>query len=243
MTRPTAVVSGATSGIGKAIALRLADGGYDVLALGTNAAKLRALEKDYGLRIKGVDIADADLVMQALEGVEADLLVHAAGVLGTAGKVYEITAEAAADILGVNVMGTVSLLRALVPSMVERRAGYIILLGSVAGRNPGNGPALYSASKAAVSALAAGLRNDLHGTGVRVTEIQPGRVNTGMHRQLASGDFYHGYQCLEADDIASTVAHLVSLPPHVDVSQLEILPTDQTLGGSRFRQRSNSTNA
>ncbi|MFD1199909.1 SDR family oxidoreductase [Brucella gallinifaecis] len=240
MARPRAVISGATSGIGRAIALRLAEDGYDVLALGTNPVRLKELETVDGVDTRALDITDAASVSAVLGETVADVFVHAAGVLGAADKLYEMTPETAAEILNVNVIGTINLLRALVPAMVEKQGGYVILLGSVAGKIPGNGPTLYSASKAAVSALSAGLRNDLHGSGVRVTEILPGRVRTGMHQQLAKGDFYDGYECLQPEDIATTVAHLISLPVNVDVSQMEILPTDQVLGGSLFWSRKTS---
>lgn len=233
MARPVAVISGATSGIGHAVALRLAADGYRIIGFGTNEGRLGALAEQ-GIEPLSVDVRSAQSVDHALAATRADVLIHAAGVLGTAQKLHEMSPDAAAQIVDVNLIGAVNLIRATVPGMIARRSGYVILFGSVAGRFPGNGPTLYSASKAAISAMALGLRNDVHGSGVRVTEIVPGRVATGMHSQLDEGDYYSGLRCLDSADVAAQVAALLAQPAHVNISQLEIVPTEQTVGGSRF---------
>ncbi|WP_137931768.1 SDR family oxidoreductase [Mesorhizobium comanense] len=235
--KATAIVTGATGGIGKAIVDRLAQTGFSVLALGTKPQQLSVLEET-GCRTLALDIGDAGATQAALAGIEADVLVHAAGVLGPQLPLYETPDELAARLVSVNILGTVNVLREVVPSMRRRDRGTIVLLGSICGTAPGTGPALYSATKAALHSMAANLRYDLRGSGLRVCEILLGRVRTGIHEQLASGeDLYDGYECLLPENVADTVLHAVTSPPSVDLSTIEMMPTRQTVGGSHFSRQ------
>lgn len=233
--RATAIVTGATGGIGRVIAARLAQAGYDVLALGTRAAALADLAAATGCRTACLDICDAAAVTARLAGEPASVLVHAAGVLGPRVALHETDPDTARMLVDVNILGTVNLLRALVPAMRAADAGTIILLGSVCGTAPGTGPALYSATKAAMHAMAANLRIDLRDHHIRVSEILLGRVATGIHEQLgADEEFYAGYECLAPENVAETVLHVLSSPPSVDLSTIEMLPTRQVMGGAYF---------
>ena len=174
----------------------------------------------------------------ALTGIDADVLVHAAGLLGPQHPLYETPDDLAARLVCVNILGTLNVLRAVVPAMRRRDRGTIMLLGSICGTAPGTGPALYSATKAAMHSMAANLRYDLRGSSLRVGEILLGRVRTGIHEQLArSEEFYDGYECLLPENVADTVLHIIGSPPSVDLSTIEMMPTRQTVGGSHFSKQ------
>jgi NADP-dependent 3-hydroxy acid dehydrogenase YdfG len=143
--------------------------------------------------------------------------------------------------LRANVAGTVNAIRAVVPGMVARDRGHVVNLGSIAATFPAPGSPAYAATKAAVHSLSQNLRLDLFGSRVRVTEICPGRVRTGIHAGYVGGDaakaeeaFYRGYECLEPEDIASAVLFALDAPPRMDVTYMEILPTLQVYGGGDF---------
>lgn len=235
----TVIVTGATGGIGEACVETLAAGGWRTIASGRNPERLAALSKRTGCEALLLNLSDAAATLAPLSSVAPDAVVHCAGILGPAGKVYELSPEDVSGVIAANIVATMNLLRAVVPPMVARGDGHIVLVGSVAGGHAGTSPALYAATKAAVSALARDLRFDLHGSGVRVTELRPGRVMTGIHAQLGTSvDLYTGYRCLEAGDIASAVSFALTAPPHVDVTSMDIMPADQILGGSHFHRSS-----
>jgi NADP-dependent 3-hydroxy acid dehydrogenase YdfG len=160
--------------------------------------------------------------------------------LGSARKLFEVASAEAAELVNINILGTLNVLRVVVPKFLRQNHGHVIILGSIVGQYAGTGPALYGATKSAVHVMARDLRSDLFGSAIRVTEILPGRVKTGIHRQLTGTDdtgdreFYDGYACLEPDDVAASILWAVQAPAHVDVTQVEILPTHQVPGGARF---------
>lgn len=230
-----AIVTGATGGIGRVIVEQLRDAGYDTLALGTNAGILAELADRTGCRTRALDICDAGTVVAALADEPVDLLVHGAGLLGPRVALHETSAEVAVRLVSVNILGTVNVLRALVPTMKGADSGTIILLGSICGTAPGTGPALYSATKAAMHAMAANLRIDLRDHHIRVSEILLGRVQTGIHEQLGTDtEFYDGFDCLKPANVAATVLHIASSPDFVDLSTIELMPTRQVVGGAYF---------
>lgn len=231
----TAIVTGATGAIGGAIVAKLAKARYDVLALGTRADSLSALAAATGCRTAQLDICDAEAVGARLAGEPAGVLVHGAGLLGPRVALHETSPETARTLVDVNILGTVNLLRAVVPAMKAADAGTVVMLGSVCAVAPGTGPALYSATKAAMHAMAANLRVDLRAHHIRVSEILLGRVATGIHGQLGTEEeFYAGYECLVPDDVADTVLHILASPASVDLSTVEMLPTRQVIGGAFF---------
>jgi NADP-dependent 3-hydroxy acid dehydrogenase YdfG len=127
--------------------------------------------------------------------------------------------------------------------MKARGLGHIVNLGSVAGTSPVPGMPVYAMTKAAIHSLGQTLRIDLQGTGVRVSEISPGRVETGAHlallddREEGRRRFYEGFDCLQPDDIAEAIMFVLGAPQRMDVSYMEIVPTDQSYGGSQFHRR------
>ena len=233
--KPRAIVTGATGGIGRVVVAGLARAGYATLALGTDEGALTDLAGATDCRTLSLDIRDAAAVMTALKDEQADVLIHGAGLLGPQVALHETPVDIAEKLVAVNILGTLNLLRAVVPAMKTADAGTIVLLGSICGTVPGTGPALYSATKAAMHAMSANLRVDLRDSHIRVTEILLGRVQTGIHDQLGAGEeFYDGFACLTPANVAATILHVLSSPASVDLSTVEMLPTRQVVGGALF---------
>ena len=231
----TAIITGATGGIGDAVTRRLIREGFRVVAVGTRRAALDDLCARQGCEGIAVDIGDGDAVEAALAGLGADVLVHGAGILGPNLPIHRTPAQTVAQLIAVNVTGLFNVVRAVVPGMIERQRGTVVLLGSICGNVAGSGPGVYSATKAAMQSVAANLRFELQETAVRVGEIRLGRVRRGIHGQLGmDADFYDGYECILPDDVASTISHMLATPPAVDLSVIEMMPTRQVAGGTRF---------
>lgn len=239
----SAVVTGASRGIGAATVRRLRNHGLEVHAVSRPGTELAALARDTGCRPVPLDVADRSAVAAALGGLEADILVNNAATSARAATAWE-TAPAEIDaLLDVNLRGALNCLAALVPGMKARGRGHVVTLGSTAGTWVLPGMPVYAMTKAALHHLVHSLRADLHGSGVRVSEISPGRVETGMHLRLA-GDreaarrhFYEGFETLQAEDIADAVLYVLAAPQRMDVTFMEIVPTDQSHGGSQFHRR------
>ncbi|MGB3642955.1 MAG: SDR family NAD(P)-dependent oxidoreductase [Mesorhizobium sp.] len=231
----TVIVTGATGGIGQSVTEALVKRGFQVIALATRRPALEALARRTGCAMAVADITDPGAVMRVLGGMRADAVVHTAGILGPQEPIHLTSPETVSSLLSVNVAGTVNLLRATVPGMVERGRGTVVLLGSVCGSVAGTGPGVYSATKAALQSIAANLRYDLRDTAVRVSEIRLGRVKTGIHEQLGiDADLYDGYDCVLPQDVAQTILHVLDSPPAVDLSTIEMMPTRQVVGGTYF---------
>ncbi|WP_137931774.1 SDR family oxidoreductase [Mesorhizobium comanense] len=239
-----ALVTGGSGGIGSALVRMLAAHGVHAIALSNNQAKLAALADIENVETVLMDVTDAGALNSAFSGQRIDILVNAAGVLGVTGTLYSVPNASAQHILDVNVIGVHNALSAVVPGMVERNRGHIVNVGSLAGPYPSTGQPVYSASKAAIHNMSANLRMELFGTDVRVTEIRPGRVRTGMHAEMFGGDhsksdelLYDPYECLQPQDIADAIQYVLSTPPHVCVAQIEVVPTHQVVGGTKMFQR------
>ncbi len=250
-----ALITGATSGIGEATALRLAEEGCDLVLTGRRSGRLSALKArldamfagKVGVDALAFDVADRAAVGAALERLgpraeRIDILVNNAGLaLGT-----EVAQSGDPEdwdrVIDTNVKGLMYVTRALLPAMIRRNRGDIINLGSVAGRWSYRGGAVYCASKAAVRAITEGLRLDLVGTPLRVTNIAPGMVETEFSDVRYRGDaqkakdVYAGMTPLSARDIADTIAWCLSRPPHVNVQELIVFPTDQPAVGHVHRR-------
>jgi len=239
-----ALVTGGSGGIGSAVARMLAGLGVDTIAASNDQLRLDALNGIENLSTVFVDVRDAGAMKRKFASGEFDILVNAAGVLGVTGTLYSVPTASAQEIIDVNVVGLHNALSAVVPGMVERNRGHIVNISSLAGPYPSIGQPMYSASKAAVHNMSANLRMELFGTDVRVTELRPGRVRTGMHAEMFVGDhsksdalLYDPYECLKPDDIADTLRFVLSTPPHVSIAQIEVVPTHQVVGGTKMYQR------
>lgn len=234
-----ALVTGATSGIGKAIVLTLRDAGLEVIAVGRSRESLAELASESGVTTLEADVRDVGAFKAALEGQAIDVLVNNAGILSTRASFQEIEETEIDNMLDINLKAPLYLARQVLPGMVERHTGHLFFIGSSAGRAPHPGAAVYGASKAGVSLFCDALRCDLLGTGVRVTEIAPGRVQTQLYRtamgmQAAGSELYDGYESIQPQDIAELLLAALRMPAAVDVSRLEVFPTAQAVGGARM---------
>lgn len=240
---PTAFITGATSGIGKATAKLFVEDGWRVVGTGRRGDRLNALSDVLGgERFLGLpfDVADPAARQDALAGLppafaEVDLLVNNAGLALGAEPAHHVDWTDWARMIEVNVVALAALTHAMLPGLVNRQ-GMIVNVGSVAGTYPYAGGNVYGATKAFVRQFTLGLRADLHGTGVRVTTIEPGMVATEFtairRRSTAAADeLYRGMTPLTAEDIARTIHWAATQPPHVNVNLLELMPTDQSFAG------------
>jgi NADP-dependent 3-hydroxy acid dehydrogenase YdfG len=239
----TAAVTGASRGIGAAIVRALRVAGIEVHALARSVDALQALAAETGCIAHRVDIDDRAAAETCLAGRAVDIIVCNAAALGPPQAVFEASPPAIQETLRTNIEGVLNCLAATVPGMRRRGKGHVVVISSTAALQTLPGMPLYAMTKAALHTMIGGLRLDLHGSGVRVTEIAPGRVRTGIHldmmsdRAAAQQRFYDGFECLEADDIADAVLYVLRAPQRVDVTLMEILPTDQSYGGSQFHRR------
>ena len=239
----TAVVTGASRGIGAATVRRLCRDGFAVHAVARSAAPLEALARETGCTPLPLDIADRAAVLTALGALSADVLVNNASPSVRSTTAWETAPEDIDALVDVNIRGVLNGLAATVPGMKARGRGHIVNLGSMAGGWIFPGMPAYAMTKAAIHNLSQTLRLDLHGSGVRVSCIAPGRVETGAHlallpdRDEGRRRFYEGYDSLVAEDIADAIAFVLAAPPRMDVSYMEIVPTDQSYGGSQFHHR------
>ena len=233
-----ALVTGATSGIGRAIAQRLRRDGWQVHAMGRNEAALQKLARACGVIPLCLDVRETAAVSEQLAHLQADAVIHAAGVLSSSEPFQAIAPEAIDQMIATNLMAPIHITRALLPGMVARRVGHLVFIGSSAGRWPHPNTAVYGATKAGLSMFCDALRCDLLGTGIRVTEIAPGRVQTDLYRTIlgeqAGARLYDGYQSIQPGEIAELVHTSLDMPAHVDVSRIEVFPTGQAVGGARI---------
>jgi len=238
MSKPTAVVTGASSGIGAATARRLVQEGYDVVAGARRTDRLAALHDELGdaLRPLPLDVTSADSVAAfAAEVPEATVLVNNAGGALGMDPVAEASPEDWQAMYEVNVVGVLRVTQALLPVLVASGRGHVVVMGSTAGRIVYEGGGGYTAAKHGAAALAETLRLELSGQPVRVTEIAPGMVRTDEFAvKRFRGDaeraakVYAGVEePLTADDIADCVAWCVTRPPHVDIDLLVVKPLAQ----------------
>ncbi len=244
----TALITGATSGFGRAIARRFVEGGWNVIASGRRAERLDALRAECGDRLHPLafDMRDADAMQSALAGLPdavrgIDLLVNNAGLaLGIAPAPQADLAQWR-QMIDTNVTALATLTHALLPGLIERR-GAIVNISSIAGSYPYPGGNVYGATKAFVTQFSLGLRSDLHGTGVRVTSIEPGLAETEFTLVRTGGDqdasaaLYAGAHPITDTDIAETVWWVANLPPHLNVNRLELMPVSQSFAGFQIHR-------
>ncbi|KGI79226.1 SDR family NAD(P)-dependent oxidoreductase [Oleiagrimonas soli] len=240
----TAMVTGATSGFGAAIAERLVKDGWRVVICGRREERLQTMVDRLGAdkaHAAAFDIRDAEAMSEALDALPAafadiDLLVNNAGLaLGTEPAQFADLDEWR-QMIDTNVTALVTLTHALLPALIERR-GAIVNISSISGSYPYKGGNVYGGTKAFVTQFSLGLRTDLHGTGVRVTSVEPGMAETEFTLvrtggdQAASDKLYTGAHPITAEDIAETVAWIAHLPPHLNVNRIEVMPTSQSAAG------------
>jgi NADP-dependent 3-hydroxy acid dehydrogenase YdfG len=234
----TAVVTGASGGIGRAIVGELVRLGAHVHALALPDEALDALRGVDNVTAHGVDVRDASAVVGILDQLEVDILVNNAGIIGDLRPAHQSSAAMADALIDINLRAAVHATMCVLPAMVTRNRGHIVFTGSIAASRPTANTALYSATKAALQAFADGLRMDLHGAAVRVTVLAPGRVQTSLYDSAMGGHdeatarLYAHTTALQPEDVAAVVGLALTMPPHVDVTRIEVVPTLQVFGGS-----------
>jgi 3-hydroxy acid dehydrogenase / malonic semialdehyde reductase len=241
-TQPdTVFITGASSGFGAAIAHRFATAGARVVAAARRSDRLKDLAAELGPRVLPVtlDVRDRAAVARVTgalpaEFAQIDVLVNNAGAALGLSPAQDADLDDWEQMIDTNCKGLAYCTRAILPGMVARRRGHVINLGSVAGTYPYPGGNAYGGTKAFVHQFSLNLRSDLHGTGVRVTCIEPGMADTEFSIVRFSGDqakadaVYAGMQPLTADDIAESVYWAATLPPHVNVNTIELMPVAQS---------------
>ncbi|WP_019397623.1 SDR family NAD(P)-dependent oxidoreductase [Pseudoxanthomonas sp. GW2] len=240
----TVFITGATSGFGRAAARRFVSAGWKVVATGRRADRLQSLVAELGadnVHPAVFDVRDAaamDAALAALPEAFAgiDVLVNNAGLaLGTAPATHA-SLDDWKVMIDTNITALVTLTHRLLPKLVERR-GAVINISSVAGVYPYPGGNVYGGTKAFVSQFSLNLRSDLHGTGVRVTTIEPGMAETEFTlvrthgNQAASDALYKDAHPMSAEDIAEQIYYVATLPPHLNINRLEIMPVTQSFAG------------
>jgi NADP-dependent 3-hydroxy acid dehydrogenase YdfG len=232
--RGTAVITGASSGIGAATALRLADEGFSVVLGARRRERVEEVAEKCGGLAFVLDVMDSESVQQFVSGIdECSVLVNNAGLALGLEPVEELDDETVQLMWETNVLGLLRMTRALLPHLEASGAGHIINLGSIAGFEVYPGGGGYSASKHAVRAITRTLRLELLGRPIRITEIAPGLVETEFSLIRFRGDEeqakkpYEGIEPLTGDDIADCIAWAVTRPPHVNIDEMVVRPVAQ----------------
>lgn len=239
----TAFVTGATAGFGAAIARRFVAGGWRVAGTGRRADRLEALRDELGEAFHpcAFDLRDADALAAAVDGLPAafrgvDLLVNNAGLAQGLTVAQEADLADWRTMTGTNIDALLAVTHRLLPTLVERR-GAIVNLSSVAATYPYKGGAVYGATKAFVLQFSLDLRADLHGTGVRVTSIEPGMCETEFTvvrnggDQAASDALYRGVNPITSEQMADAIWWVATLPPNMNINRLELMPVNQSFAG------------
>ncbi|MFJ1254440.1 SDR family oxidoreductase [Cupriavidus sp. CuC1] len=232
----TALVTGASSGIGAAVVERLCREGLQVHALARGADALAALAGRTGCIPHAIDVTDLASITRLAKEVSFDVLVNNAGV-DRPGSLLNADADGIDLLVDVNLRAVLHLCRLVLPGMVARDRGHVVNISSIAGAYNFGGNSTYHATKAAVSMLSRQLRIDAYGKRVRVTEICPGRVATDIFAHV-HGDsaetyerFVKGFELPQAADIADAIAFAIAAPVAVNIGHMEITPTLQVPGG------------
>ena len=243
------LITGASSGFGAAMARKFVAGGHRVIAAARRTEKLASLQHELGAALLPLtmDVTDKASITRGLAELPAnwqpiDVLINNAGLaLGTVAAQQTALADWE-TMIATNVTGLVTLTHLLLPGMVERNSGMIINIGSVAGSTPYPGGNVYGATKAFVDQFTKNLRADLAGTGVRATNIAPGLCGGSEFWQVrlrseeAAAKALEGTQPLMSEDIAETAYWIATLPPHVNINYIEMMPTCQGFGSLAIKR-------
>jgi len=238
----TILITGATAGFGAAAARKFGAAGWRVIGTGRRGDRLKALQDELGEAFLPLEVDMRD--KGALDGLarldppwgEIDLLLNNAGLAPPTDPLPDTDWERIDQVIDTNITGLVALTRALLPTLIARK-GQIINLSSVAATYPYKGGAVYAGTKAFVRQFSLDLRCDLAGTGVRVTSIEPGMAETEFTIVRTGGDkaasdkLYAGMDPMTAEDLADLFWWLATLPPHLNINAIELMPVTQSWGG------------
>jgi len=237
-----ALITGATSGIGEATARIFAEHGIDLILCGRRADRLDALKKQLETKVKVhtlvFDVRDKDMVFQLLDNLpekwkKIDILVNNAGNAHGLDPIHEGKLEDWEAMIDINVKGLLYVSKGVISGMVERKSGHIINIGSIAGKEIYPNGNVYCASKYAVDAINNGMRLDLNKYGIKVSQVNPGLVDTEFSLVRFKGDrnkadsVYKGMKPLTGNDVAELILFIVTRPLHVNISDSIIFPTAQ----------------
>ena len=246
----TAFITGATSGFGWASAIALAKENYNLIILGRRSERLDELEKEIcGVKIHKIaaDVRDKKRIFDEVANLPSEfqnieILVNNAGLALGQERTLEANLDDFETMIDTNIKGLLYVTKAVLPIMSAKKSGYIFNLGSVAGNWPYPGGNVYGGTKAFVKQFSLNLRNDLKGTNIRVTNIEPGIAKTEFSLVRFKGDsaksdaVYDGTKYLTGDDIARIIVDLSKLPPHVNVNSIEVMATTQSWAGFAFER-------
>ncbi len=242
MASKTALITGATSGIGRATAQLFAANQINLILCGRRQDRLEALQNDLGAKTKvhilNFDVRDKDAVMSSIHNLpeefsNIDILINNAGNAHGLEPINDGSVEDWDAMLDINVKGLLYVSKAIIPQMVSKKSGHIINIGSTAGKEVYPKGNVYCASKHAVDAINQGMRMDLNPYGIRVGAVNPGLVETEFSKVRFKGDdvraetVYSGYQPLKPEDIADIIHFVVTRPYHVNIADLVVMPTAQ----------------
>ncbi len=243
MSTTTALISGASSGFGQAIAERYSELGFQLILVARREQRLQKLVQKLSVpcHIICMDIRDKQKVFEQIDNIpkpfkNIDILVNNAGLALGLEPAQSANLDDWETMIDTNIKGLTYLTRSILPSMIKNGQGHIVNMGSIAGNWPYPGANTYGASKAFVKQFSLNLRADLQGTGVRVTNIEPGLSETEFSLVRFKGDaekaraVYQKVKPLIAEDIAESVVWATSLPAHVNINSIEIMPTAQAFG-------------
>lgn len=243
--KKTAFITGATSGFGKACAIRFANEGWRLILAARRKERLQELQKELEkkepVHIIAMDVRNQKAVQAATENLSdefknIDVLINNAGLALGIALAHEANLDDWETMVDTNIKGLMYCTHSLLPHMTDRKQGHIINVGSVAGTWPYPGGNVYGATKAFVKQFSNNLRAELLGTQIRVTNIEPGMAESEFSIVRFKGDsdkasqVYEGVQPLTPDDIAEIIYWVASLPAHVNINSLEVMPTNQSWG-------------
>lgn len=238
----TALITGASSGIGKATAIAFAKKKINLILCGRRKEELKVLAKELGSSVKvhilNFDIRHKDRVKESIGSLpsdfsQIDILINNAGNAHGLEPIQEGSVEDWDAMIDINVKGLLYVSRCVIPQMIERKAGHIINIGSTAGKEVYPKGNVYCASKFAVDALNQGMRIDLNSYGIKVGAVNPGLTHTEFSKVRFKGDkqkadqVYKGFQPLLPEDIADIITFVISRPYHVNIADLTVMPTAQ----------------
>jgi 3-hydroxy acid dehydrogenase/malonic semialdehyde reductase len=246
----TVLVTGATSGFGAAVCRRFAGAGAKVIATGRRKERLSALKKELGARchVLQFDVTDRKATEKALAGLpnefsDVNVVVANAGLALGLAPAHQSDMQDWETMIATNINGMLYTVKAVLPGMVARDEGHVVLLGSTASDFPYPGGNVYGATKAFVKQFALNLRADLLGSNVRVTDIEPGLCETEFSLVRFKGDAekaagpYKGIEALSAEDVAETIFWSVTLPRHININRMQMMPVMQSFGPFAFKRK------
>jgi NADP-dependent 3-hydroxy acid dehydrogenase YdfG len=245
----TVLITGATAGFGAAAARRFARAGDRVIITGRRRERLDSLRHELGqaCHVIEADVRDQPVMAEAIAVLpapfaEIDVLVNNAGIGAGIGLAQEVSLQAWNDTVDTNVLGMLGITHAVLPGMLQRNRGHILMLGSTAAHYPQAGGNVYGGTKAFLHQFALGLRCDILGSNIRVSCLEPGLcetdfTSTRLGSEEAGRAYYEGLEAPSAQEIAEIMYWLTSLPEHINVNVLEVMPTRQALAGYAVSRR------